>query len=147
MTEYNLFVGSLRLNQKCHLQLFDIFLKLLLLHFRYDIALLKLSSDAILGSYVQLAALPPSGQILPHDNFCYITGWGRTSSTSVTVYLDLAGSDLLITLPLLFPLKLNALFRFSLTQLVAACLKSSNRPTFQWWTTRPAPAATGGAAL
>ncbi|XP_037534736.1 elastase-1 [Nematolebias whitei] len=46
----------------------------------YDIALLQLSSDAILNSYVQLAALPPSGQILPHNNFCYITGWGRTST-------------------------------------------------------------------
>ncbi|KAF7208159.1 elastase-1 [Nothobranchius furzeri] len=46
----------------------------------YDIALLRLSSDASLNSYVQLASLPPSGQILPHNNFCYITGWGRTST-------------------------------------------------------------------
>ncbi|XP_063072448.1 elastase-1-like [Engraulis encrasicolus] len=46
----------------------------------YDIALLRLSSDATLNSYVQLATLPPSGQVLPHDNPCYITGWGRTAT-------------------------------------------------------------------
>ncbi|XP_029358703.1 elastase-1-like [Echeneis naucrates] len=46
----------------------------------YDIALLRLSSEVTLNSYVQLASLPPSGQILPHNNFCYITGWGRTST-------------------------------------------------------------------
>ncbi|KAG7226694.1 hypothetical protein INR49_014042 [Caranx melampygus] len=46
----------------------------------YDIALLRLSSDATLNSYVQLGSLPPSGQILPHNNLCYITGWGRTST-------------------------------------------------------------------
>lgn len=46
----------------------------------YDIALLRLSTDATLNTYVQLAALPPSGQVLPHNNNCYITGWGRTQS-------------------------------------------------------------------
>ncbi|KAF4097407.1 elastase-1-like [Onychostoma macrolepis] len=46
----------------------------------YDIALLRLSSSASLNSYVQLASLPPSGQVLPHNNPCYITGWGRTST-------------------------------------------------------------------
>lgn len=46
----------------------------------FDIALLRLSSNVSLNSYVQLAALPPSGQILPHNNLCYITGWGRTST-------------------------------------------------------------------
>ncbi|XP_043089585.1 elastase-1-like, partial [Puntigrus tetrazona] len=51
-----------------------------LVHFRYDIALLRLSSSASLNSYVQLAALPPSGQVLPHNNPCYITGWGRTQT-------------------------------------------------------------------
>lgn len=50
------------------------------LHLRYDIALLQLSSEATLNSYVQLGSLPPSGQILPNNNLCYITGWGRTSS-------------------------------------------------------------------
>ncbi|XP_026053156.1 elastase-1-like [Carassius auratus] len=46
----------------------------------YDIALLRLSSSATLNSYVKLATLPPSGQVLPHNNPCYITGWGRTST-------------------------------------------------------------------
>ncbi|KAF4097406.1 elastase-1-like [Onychostoma macrolepis] len=46
----------------------------------YDIALLRLSSSASLNSYVQLASLPPSGQVLPHNNPCYITGWGATST-------------------------------------------------------------------
>ncbi|XP_069546698.1 elastase-1-like isoform X2 [Brachyistius frenatus] len=46
----------------------------------YDIALLHLSSDASLNSNVQLGALPPSGQVLPHNNHCYITGWGRTQT-------------------------------------------------------------------
>ncbi|XP_046882386.1 chymotrypsin-like elastase family member 1.3 isoform X2 [Hypomesus transpacificus] len=46
----------------------------------WDIALLRLSSDATLNSKVQLASLPPSGQILPHNNPCYITGWGRTQT-------------------------------------------------------------------
>ncbi|XP_072237855.1 elastase-1-like [Leuresthes tenuis] len=48
----------------------------------YDVALLKLSSDAKLNSYVQLASLPPSGQILPHNNPCYVTGWGSTYTGS-----------------------------------------------------------------
>nr|XP_055072957.1 chymotrypsin-like elastase family member 1.6 [Misgurnus anguillicaudatus] len=46
----------------------------------YDIALLRLTNDATLNSYVKLASLPPSGQTLPHNNPCYITGWGRTST-------------------------------------------------------------------
>lgn len=51
--------------------------------FRYDVALLRLSTQANLNSYVQLGSLPPSGQLLPHNNLCYITGWGRTSSESI----------------------------------------------------------------
>ncbi|XP_051804811.1 elastase-1-like isoform X2 [Acanthochromis polyacanthus] len=46
----------------------------------YDIALLKLSSPATLNSYVQLGALPPSGEILPNNSNCYVTGWGATST-------------------------------------------------------------------
>nr|XP_020464212.1 elastase-1-like [Monopterus albus] len=46
----------------------------------YDVALLRLSSDATLNSRVQLGSLPPSGQILPHHNLCYVTGWGVTST-------------------------------------------------------------------
>ncbi|XP_075952819.1 elastase-1-like [Anarhichas minor] len=43
----------------------------------FDIALLRLTSEVTLNSYVQLGSLPPKGQILPHNNLCYITGWGR----------------------------------------------------------------------
>ncbi|XP_044534331.1 chymotrypsin-like elastase family member 1 [Gracilinanus agilis] len=46
----------------------------------YDIALLRLSQSVTLNSYVQLGTLPPSGQILPNGNSCYITGWGRTKT-------------------------------------------------------------------
>uniref|UniRef100_A0A4X2KK81 Chymotrypsin-like elastase family member 1 n=1 Tax=Vombatus ursinus TaxID=29139 RepID=A0A4X2KK81_VOMUR len=46
----------------------------------YDIALLLLSHSVTLNNYVQLGTLPPSGQILPNNNACYITGWGRTKT-------------------------------------------------------------------
>jgi len=46
----------------------------------WDIALIRLSTQATLSSFVQLGSLPPTGQILPHNNNCYITGWGRTST-------------------------------------------------------------------
>lgn len=49
--------------------------------FGYDVALLELSTAATLNSYAQLATLPPKGQILPHNNLCYITGWGRTATS------------------------------------------------------------------
>uniref|UniRef100_A0A3Q2UIU7 pancreatic elastase n=1 Tax=Fundulus heteroclitus TaxID=8078 RepID=A0A3Q2UIU7_FUNHE len=39
--------------------------------FSHDIALVKLSSEAILNSYVQLVSLPSPGQILQHNNPCY----------------------------------------------------------------------------
>ncbi|KAL6112577.1 cela1 [Pungitius sinensis] len=46
----------------------------------WDIALLRLSSEASLNNYVRLATLPPPGQVLPNNNPCYITGWGRTQT-------------------------------------------------------------------
>ncbi|XP_004637686.1 proproteinase E [Octodon degus] len=42
-----------------------------------DIALVKLSRSAELGDTVQLAQLPPAGEILPNEAPCYISGWGR----------------------------------------------------------------------
>ncbi|XP_036436615.1 elastase-1-like [Colossoma macropomum] len=45
-----------------------------------DIALIRLTSDAILNSYVQLAPLPSAGQILSGNTACYITGWGVTQN-------------------------------------------------------------------
>ncbi|XP_023651208.1 elastase-1-like [Paramormyrops kingsleyae] len=46
----------------------------------YDIALLRLSTDALLNANVQLGPLPPNGLILPNNNPCYISGWGRTQT-------------------------------------------------------------------
>ncbi|XP_071349405.1 elastase-1-like isoform X2 [Trachinotus anak] len=45
-----------------------------------DIALLRLSSEISLTSYVRPAALPPLDEILPHSSNCYITGYGRVST-------------------------------------------------------------------
>ncbi|XP_070706923.1 elastase-1-like [Pempheris klunzingeri] len=65
----------------------------------FDIALLRLSSEATLNSYVQLGYLPVSGQILPHNNLCYITGWGLTSTSGnlspelKQAYLPLVGHE------------------------------------------------------
>ncbi|XP_003471391.2 chymotrypsin-like elastase family member 3B [Cavia porcellus] len=42
-----------------------------------DIALIKLSRSAQLGNAVQVASLPPAGDILPNGEPCYISGWGR----------------------------------------------------------------------
>lgn len=47
---------------------------------RNDIALVKLSRSAQLGDKVQLASLPPAGDILPNEAPCYISGWGRLYS-------------------------------------------------------------------
>ncbi|KAK1787665.1 hypothetical protein P4O66_016156, partial [Electrophorus voltai] len=44
-----------------------------------DIALIRLSSDVILNSYVQLGTLPTSGQTLS-GSVCYTTGWGVTQT-------------------------------------------------------------------
>ncbi|XP_038603062.1 chymotrypsin-like elastase family member 3B [Tachyglossus aculeatus] len=41
-----------------------------------DVALMKLSQRAQLSDKVQLACLPPAGQILPHNTPCYVSGWG-----------------------------------------------------------------------
>uniref|UniRef100_A0A8D2LCL8 Peptidase S1 domain-containing protein n=1 Tax=Varanus komodoensis TaxID=61221 RepID=A0A8D2LCL8_VARKO len=45
-----------------------------------DIALMKLSRSAQLSAKVQLAGLPPAGQVLPNGYPCYISGWGRLST-------------------------------------------------------------------
>lgn len=51
----------------------------------YDIALLRLANSVTLNSYVKLGVLPQEGYILPNNNPCYITGWGRTKSKSLTL--------------------------------------------------------------
>ncbi|XP_042339817.1 proproteinase E-like [Plectropomus leopardus] len=45
-----------------------------------DIAMIKLASPAILSDKVQPSCVPESGEIVPHEYPCYITGWGRVYS-------------------------------------------------------------------
>eukprot|EP00066_Takifugu_rubripes_P025168 XP_011614434.1 PREDICTED: proproteinase E-like [Takifugu rubripes] len=45
-----------------------------------DIALLKLEKSAVISDKVQPACLPQQGATLPHNQPCYITGWGRLYS-------------------------------------------------------------------
>ncbi|XP_076582109.1 chymotrypsin-like elastase family member 3B [Chaetodon auriga] len=42
-----------------------------------DIAMIKLASPADLNDKVQPSCVPQSGEIPPHNDPCYITGWGR----------------------------------------------------------------------
>lgn len=42
-----------------------------------DIALIKLSTPAKISNNIMPACLPASGEILPHNSPCYVTGWGR----------------------------------------------------------------------
>ncbi|KAM3619297.1 uncharacterized protein V6R79_005753 [Siganus canaliculatus] len=42
-----------------------------------DIALIKLSRPAVLNDKVEAACVPPSGEVAPHNDPCYISGWGR----------------------------------------------------------------------
>ncbi|XP_075449527.1 chymotrypsin-like elastase family member 1 [Ascaphus truei] len=45
-----------------------------------DIALLRLASNAVLNSAVNLATLPSDGAVLAHNYACTVTGWGLTSN-------------------------------------------------------------------
>ncbi|CAK6979537.1 proproteinase E-like [Scomber scombrus] len=45
-----------------------------------DIAMMKLSSPVVMNDKVQAACVPPSGEVSPHNDPCYITGWGRIFS-------------------------------------------------------------------
>ncbi|KAE8594790.1 hypothetical protein XENTR_v10019802, partial [Xenopus tropicalis] len=47
----------------------------------YDIALIKLSREAQLNDKVQLGCIPPTGETLSHNQLCFVTGWGRLTST------------------------------------------------------------------
>ncbi|XP_056132466.1 proproteinase E-like isoform X2 [Lampris incognitus] len=42
-----------------------------------DIALIKLATPATLNDKVQPSCLPESGDVVVHNDSCYITGWGR----------------------------------------------------------------------
>nr|KAF6341840.1 hypothetical protein mMyoMyo1_015364 [Myotis myotis] len=55
--------------------------KLVLEPTRADIALLKLSSPAIITDKVIPACLPPADYVVADRTVCYITGWGETQGT------------------------------------------------------------------
>ncbi|MBW3937499.1 trypsin-like serine protease, partial [Neisseria meningitidis] len=43
---------------------------------RNDIALIKLESPVTFSDTIMAACVPEAGFILPHDEPCYVTGWG-----------------------------------------------------------------------
>lgn len=45
-----------------------------------DIALIKLESPVEFTDAIMAACLPTGGFLLPHNEPCYVTGWGRVSS-------------------------------------------------------------------
>uniref|UniRef100_A0A8B9LAK7 pancreatic elastase II n=1 Tax=Astyanax mexicanus TaxID=7994 RepID=A0A8B9LAK7_ASTMX len=45
--------------------------------FSNDIALIKLQTPVQFSDTISPACLPPSGQVLPNNYPCYVTGWGR----------------------------------------------------------------------
>ncbi|XP_041425829.1 proproteinase E [Xenopus laevis] len=47
----------------------------------HDIALIKLSREAQLNDKVQLGCIPPRGELLSHNQLCYVTGWGLLTSS------------------------------------------------------------------
>uniref|UniRef100_A0A672IHL7 pancreatic elastase II n=1 Tax=Salarias fasciatus TaxID=181472 RepID=A0A672IHL7_SALFA len=49
--------------------------------YRNDIALIKLSSPVTFSDTIQPACLPDQGLVLPHDTPCFVTGWGRLSTS------------------------------------------------------------------
>uniref|UniRef100_A0A667WZB6 pancreatic elastase II n=1 Tax=Myripristis murdjan TaxID=586833 RepID=A0A667WZB6_9TELE len=48
---------------------------------RHDIALIKLSSPVTFSDTIMPACLPDPGFVLPHGAPCYVTGWGRLSTS------------------------------------------------------------------
>ncbi|MEE6471839.1 hypothetical protein FKM82_009387, partial [Ascaphus truei] len=46
----------------------------------YDIAVLRLASNAVLNSAVNLATLPSDGAVLANNYACTVTGWGLTAN-------------------------------------------------------------------
>ncbi|XP_034027430.1 chymotrypsin-like elastase family member 2A [Thalassophryne amazonica] len=47
------------------------------LFIRNDIALIKLESPVSFSDAIMASCLPPAGFILPHNESCFVTGWGR----------------------------------------------------------------------
>ncbi|XP_062316171.1 chymotrypsin-C-like [Osmerus eperlanus] len=50
------------------------------LFIRNDIALIKLETPVTFSDSVMAACLPEAGFLLPHNEPCYVTGWGRIST-------------------------------------------------------------------
>ncbi|XP_059189016.1 chymotrypsin-like elastase family member 2A [Centropristis striata] len=48
---------------------------------RNDIALIKLSSPVTFSDTIMTACIPDGGVVLPHGAPCYVTGWGRLSTS------------------------------------------------------------------
>uniref|UniRef100_A0A4W5Q0Y1 pancreatic elastase II n=1 Tax=Hucho hucho TaxID=62062 RepID=A0A4W5Q0Y1_9TELE len=48
------------------------------LFIRNDIALIKLETPVTFSDFIMAACLPEAGFLLPHNEPCYVTGWGRT---------------------------------------------------------------------
>lgn len=53
-----------------------------------DIALIKLKSPVAFSDTIMSACLPAANFILPHDDPCYVTGWGRLSSECPLSFLS-----------------------------------------------------------
>ncbi|XP_067095744.1 chymotrypsin-like elastase family member 2A [Osmerus mordax] len=47
---------------------------------RNDIALIKLETPVTFSDSIMAACLPDAGFLLPHNEPCYVTGWGRIST-------------------------------------------------------------------
>ncbi|KAK1337879.1 hypothetical protein QTO34_000980 [Cnephaeus nilssonii] len=69
--------------------------KLVLEPTRADIALLKLSSPAIITDKVIPACLPPADYVVADRTVCYITGWGETQVTGLSPETGTFGAGLL----------------------------------------------------
>jgi len=54
-----------------------------------DIALIKLESAVDFSDTIMPACLPAAGFILPHNESCFVTGWGRIYSEWTVSYLSL----------------------------------------------------------
>ncbi|XP_062400928.1 elastase-1-like [Sardina pilchardus] len=49
----------------------------------FDVALVRLLSDAAINKYVQPATLPKPEEELPDKTMCFVTGWGVTKASGV----------------------------------------------------------------
>lgn len=100
---------------------------------RNDIALIKLESPVTFSDTIMAACLPAADAVLPHNESCYVTGWGRLYSESRVLQNEIR----------LVPF-LPAHVHVSCPQLEAPLLTFCSRLSCPWSTTPPAPGTTGG---